>query len=1228
MKILKYSITTLIGILIFAAIFYGCSGGSDPLAPGLQPTIDPVAEPALTDREVASLDSGHMLWGFYTVSINPENLSWEIVPVRDVASHWNILRFLENGPCTNCFTLVGLAPSGNGTLLVDVKITHPFGSMKNLTGFDVRGIAMFDGSKIWPVSGLIMSDPSDGEGAVVNPDGWTTLYNPETGGSGPGGFQGYNRARFTTPTYPAATLNPYKIFVSDDPANTRNAFFAGDQITVQYEIDMPTAGNFIFGYAVDACWAPPSTKPVTDPITQFPPTANCPEPWKIDVSETPINEGLTHLGGATVLTIDIYDWQPGTHNLPVIECPELFAGTITGALLSEGTDFSSCQLTAVNTELAGIGIYEALISVEDDENESSDDWLDLTAYKIISLEVIEGTIVPPDEDPIAAAIADPTTQLVNEPVSFSDNGSYDPDGGAITLYEWDWNNDGTFDETGSDISHSWSTAGNYFVQFRVTDDESATATLANPIEITIENGVPEYDPIAAATADPTTQFVEESISFSDNGSSDPDGGSITLFEWDWNNDGAYDETGANVSHSWNSAGTKYVQFRVTDDEDATDTLNSPIEITIEAVSQGDDPVAAASASTTTQYVCDDIHFSDNGSYDPDGGSITLFEWDIDNNGTYDYTGSTLDHSWNSPGTYYVQLRVTDDESATDLLDTPIEISIINQLPTASANASDNSVVVDASLNFDASDSTDNDCGGNSITNYLWEWESDELSTGNAVSSLEFSDYGDQTVNLTVTDNEGGQDSIDTPFSIRVVEGWARTMGGTGLDNCLDAGTDLDGNIYTTGYFANTVDFDPGPGSVNKTSAGGNDVFLCKFNPQGELVWVKTWGGPGEDTAAALAVDDSLVVCVAGTFDGSDVDFDPGTGTDLHSTSGLVDTFISQFDIAGNHFWTITFGGESYDIPLDIAIGNTGNISVAGMFMSTSADFDPGAGTDTHSSNGQFDAFTACYSPSGSWLWAHSYGGSGIDGADGIGTSSVGNVATTGFYGGSVDFNPGGGPWILTSTGGSDIFVTLHNSAGGLQWASGVGGASDDGGLGVNFTTDGRVCIAGAFAGTCDFDPGAPTQNRASNGSEDAFLLMLSSFGTYSNVLTWGGSDSDYAKDINIDSYAAFYISGTFKSTDADFDPCPDTYIKSSNGDKDVFLLKLNSACDFQWARTFGGVSGENSENFCVFENTFVYFPGYFMGTVDFDPHSTYTDSHSSLGMNDGFIVRLRSDGNW
>ncbi len=379
-------------LLMLMALTISCSG-SDPV------TGDTGVPEVSADRTVQEYDLNHYLWNYHLIYVNLRENEFEVIPVRQVADHWNILGFLEQGPCTDCLKITQIQPSGNGTLLVDIGITHPFDNA-NLTGFDVRGIAMFSGSHFFPESGLNMSDRWLGDGVLVNPDGYTTLYNVTTTGSGPGGLQGYIEGELATVSAPDALLNGYRRFISAGSENTRNAFYSGDAITVTYEIDMPD-GPFAFGYAVDACWAPPVNQPVVDPMTDFGPEANCPEAWKMVVTSTYAGDGLTASGGSAILTIDVFDWQGKEDVHPVVvECPELFDGEVEGIWVSDGDGYTRYEAEIENVKLGQSGFYTCLVSKEAQENDPvGKPWLNLTAYQVFNIAVGWAADYPIDVTP-------------------------------------------------------------------------------------------------------------------------------------------------------------------------------------------------------------------------------------------------------------------------------------------------------------------------------------------------------------------------------------------------------------------------------------------------------------------------------------------------------------------------------------------------------------------------------------------------------------------------------------------------------------------------------------------------------------------------------------------------------------------------------------------------------------------------------------------------------------
>lgn len=755
-------------ILALVAMFFivGCSsgGGSIPTLPdtstgsGDDLALTDGSQDYGTDRNADS--TVHSLIGYVQVYYDPATGDLEIVPVREAETHWNILKFMEKGPCYECFQIVGIQYSDHESWLIDFQVSNPFEPME-ITIFDVRGIMMFPGSQTFPEAGLTGPNMQSGDGYNLNAEGFTTLYNPSTFGEGPGGFQGYYKGDIATDQFPDCDINPFKYFITDDPANTRNALYGGGSAVVTYDVVFST-GPFIFGYAVDANWELPIKDPVEDPMVDFPPEANCPEAWKIEVTEEPVGSGLTNAGGQTMLTLDVYDWQGvATHQTPVVECPGIFEGSLDAELASDNGTYSRWLALIENDLLAAAGVYQCLISVEANENGPPLDWLDLTAYQIISLEVVE-------TDVVAKADFEPDDPVVCQEIVFSDDGSVDTTGGTIINWEWDWENDGTFDDSGSPITHSFDDMGDHFVRYRVTSDSGlfGETILVVPVGNVLPTAIAE-----APDAVDGHWWINTPLTFDASSSFDPDcgGQSIINYEWDWENDGTFTDTGMIIPHTFNLAQVYEVQLRVTDNENESATLEEPL--VIECSIPDLPPVAKGKAEPEHQTVCEPVHFTDDGSYDQDFGLIVKWEWDWENDGTFDDEGPDLYHTWDIPGTYHVNLRVTDEEDDTDTLDEPLVVGIHNAPPVAIASADLYEVFEDEEIQFDGSDSYDIDCDGMEIVLYEWNFKGDGFYWADVgpTPTHTYTVYGNYYPDLRVTDDEGATATLEEPLHIKVNE---------------------------------------------------------------------------------------------------------------------------------------------------------------------------------------------------------------------------------------------------------------------------------------------------------------------------------------------------------------------------------------------------------------------------------------------------------------------------
>ena len=335
----------------------------------------------------------------------------------------------------------------------------------------------------------------------------------------------------------------------------------------------------------------------------------------------------------------------------------------------------------------------------------------------------------------------PNYPETGEEVEFDASASWDTDG-TIELYEWDWNFDGTYDESNiiPDATHIWYDEDIYPVTLRVTDNEGGKKTLTKNIYVGIR------PPVAEFTWSPDTPDPDETVTFDASDSYDEDG-SIVLYEWDWDDDGTYDEssTETTIQHVWSEDGTYPINLRVTDDDDLTDNKRKVINIGVTP------PIANFDWNPQVPQSGKVVTFDATSSYDPDG-VIELYEWDWDDDGTYDEssTYSIIQHTWFENGDYPVTLKVTDNSDAYDTKTNVVHV--INRAPFSSYEWTPEKPFPGETITFDASASYDPD---GVIVLYEWDWDDDgtyDESTTSPTTTYSWSEKGSYNVGLKVTDN--------------------------------------------------------------------------------------------------------------------------------------------------------------------------------------------------------------------------------------------------------------------------------------------------------------------------------------------------------------------------------------------------------------------------------------------------------------------------------------------
>src|SRR6185436_12296776 len=523
--------------------------------------------------------------------------------------------------------------------------------------------------------------------------------------------------------------------------------------------------------------------------------------------------------------------------------------------------------------------------------------------------------------------------------------------------------------------------------------------------------------------------------------------------------------------------------------------------------------------------------------------------------------------------------------------------------------------------------------GTALGNSAAKDNADNLyTTGYFADRVDF-DLGPGTNNLN---SAGGNDAfiLKTDAASNLI--WVIQLGSTSNESGTFITLDGSGNVYVTGFFSGTVDFNPGPGVFNLTSAGAGDAFILKLDGSGNFIWVKQLGGASDDVGYAIAIDVSGNIHTTGVFIGT-ADFDPGPGTyKLTSVvTGSRDVFTSKLDASGNFAWAKQIGGNSEDWGFTIAVDGSGNVYTGGQFFNT-VDFDPGPGVYNLTS-WSVDAFVYKLDASGNFVWAKKWGGSALDVVRSLVIDASGFVYTTGSFFGNVDFDPGAGTFNLAGNI-YDAFISKLDTAGNFIWAKRMGGADSDGGNSIYLDASGNIYTTGYFEGGADFDPGPGIFNLIAHAatftSYDIFISKLDASGNFVWAKGMGGVASEWGSSILVDGSGNTVVTGFFRKT-ADFDPGPSVYNLTSLGVGDgpdnngFFLSKLNSSGAFVWAKSTGSGIGcfGNAVTTDVAGN--VITTGSFFGKVDFDPGAAVsyliTDS---INQGDIFISKLNAAGNF
>ena len=345
--------------------------------------------------------------------------------------------------------------------------------------------------------------------------------------------------------------------------------------------------------------------------------------------------------------------------------------------------------------------------------------------------------------------------------------------------------------------------------------------------------------------------------------------------------------------------------------------------------------------------------------------------------------------------------------------------------------------------------------------------------------------------------------------------WIRSFGGNNIDAASDVIEDSAGNFVIAGFSSSNT------GTFSGQNRGNRDAALIKIASDGTFIWSRTYGGFNDEEAAAVVEGPEggyLLTGYTRSIDGN-FSFRNNTSSDI---------FLILTDFNGQPAWFRTYGGTSDDEGTALTVSSLNRIAVTGSFSS-------GNGTFGNVQPGQTSFFVIETELNGALFAVTTFGGSGIDVARAIISTSDGGFAIAGrSNSNTIHFDS-------INLGSFDAFIMKLNTERAIEWVNTFGGSGVDGAFGLSETADGFFRIAGeSTSSDGDFE-------GLNRGGFDLFLLTADGDGTPLFATSFGGASDESASGLIELGNGNFALSGFTRSSNGDFS-------ERSGSDSDALLI--------------------------------------------------------------------------
>jgi len=335
--------------------------------------------------------------------------------------------------------------------------------------------------------------------------------------------------------------------------------------------------------------------------------------------------------------------------------------------------------------------------------------------------------------------------------------------------------------------------------------------------------------------------------------------------------------------------------------------------------------------------------------------------------------------------------------------------------------------------------------------------------------------------------------------------WAYRVGGFSNDGLTDLVLDGSGNVFVTGEFGGTIALD----GVELISLGSLDIVVAKFDPNGSLLWTKTFGGPGLDRGLAIALGASGDLFLTGQFMGT-VAFD---SEELVSQGGTQDMFIARLNAADGSVAWVHQGGsaDGVDTPNDIAVGGDGMVVVTGEFRGMGV-FDAGSITsiiDPELGSPSVDIFVAAYTADGDALWLKHGAAEFADRGLTVVLDAIGNTYVSGQFSDTLTFDATHNNAMYAA-----VFIVRFDPLGNEDWFRIFGGGTYNQVGQMVLVGEDRLLLTGDVQGTVIYLDEEPDLFSAV-APRSSFLLEVDTAGTFLRQATWGSDNTLNTRSLSV-----------------------------------------------------------------------------------------------------------------